>query len=430
MATRTAQGTFWLSNYPENSRRGQVIFNENGGLTLLTEGGFDDNYPDLGDWAHLFVLPEDQEPVNICGLLTSDHVMMVGCVVESASGGEIGRFGAVPQTFRWRCGLGFVGAHFDGDIPNRIKSATVRISGLNEWVSGFDGVGVIVDNQEGKVTWNLMPEVRCADWSLGQMTINHQARHTIELARHHVNEARVTSDTFIRVELNEPQTWDVITDVVESLQCLVSISSGQAVNVESLSVIVESDGNREQLAAYYVPILYCAMAPSKFPPLLSFDDVGNVEGVARWIDVLWNRRVARRALIADMFVQPIFITDRTGHLINACEALMRDTGASQTAQLNLSREILQPLVDRAGTGFQAHVEDVGRWMSKVAQIRNHYGIGHLQSNPNAPTLEDLLVVNRQLSVLVTMCLLRECGVAETIITEVVRRSQATWWVAL
>ncbi len=430
MVTRTAQGTFWLSGRPENSKRGHVIFNDAGGLTLLTEGGFDDSYGDPGEWEPFFVLPESQEPVNICGLLTSDHVKMVGCVVESASGGEIGRFGTVPHTFRWKCGLGFVGAKYDGDIPKRIKSATVRISGLNTWVSGFDGVGVVVDSKEGKITWSLVPEVRSAEWSLGKITINHQARYTIDLAGHHVNETRVTSDTSIGVELSETQPWDVITDVVESLQCLVSISAGQSANVESVSVMVESDGNRENLAAYYTPNLYCGTAPLKFPPLLSFDDIGQVEGVAHWIDVLRDRRVTRRALVSDMFVQPIFITDRTGHLISACEAFMRDTGASRTANLNLSREILQPLIDRAGPGFQADVGDVGQWKSKVSQIRNHYGIGHLQDNPNAPTLEDLLVVNRQLSVLVTVCLLRECGAPETVIMKVVQRSQATWWVAL
>lgn len=430
MVARTAQGTFWVSSCPENTRRGQVKFNEAGGLTLLTEGGFDGSYTDPGEWAPFFVLPESQEPVNICGLLTSDHIMMVNCVVESASGGEIGRISMVPQTIRWRCGLGFVGAHYDGDIPERIKSATVRISGLNEWVSGFDGVGVFVDSQEGKITWNRVPEVRSAKWSLGQITINHQARYAIDMAGHHVNETRVTADTFICVELSEPQPWDVITDVVESLQCLVSISSGQAANVESVSVTVESDGNRENLAAHYTPILYYSTAPLKFPPLLSFDDIGQVEGVARWIDVLRNRRVARRSLVGDMFVQPIFTTDRTGHLLTACEALVRDTGASQSAPLNLSREILHPLVDLAGAGFQADVGNVGQWKSRIAQIRNHYGIGHLQANLNAPTLEDLPVVNRQLFVLVTMCLLRECRVPETVITKVVERSQATWWVAL
>ena len=109
---------------------------------------------------------------------------------------------------------------------------------------------------------------------------------------------------------------------------------------------------------------------------------------------------------------------------------MRHTGASETAQLNLNSDILQPLINRASPEFQNDIGDVGQWISAVSQIRNHYGIGHLQGNPNAPTLEDVLVVNRQLSVLVTICLLKECGVAEEVVRQVAQRSRSTWWVAL
>ena len=429
MATRTSQGQFWLSSAPETTRRGQVTFNGDGSLTLVTEGGFDDRYDDLADWMPLFVLAEDQDRVNINGSLIADHVKMVGCVVESTSGGAIGRFGTVPQDIRWRCGIAFVGDDYDGDIPSHIKSTTVRISGLNDWVGGFDGVRVVVGAQEGKITWNNIPVSQTAEWTLGQVSVTHQARYGIDHARHHVNEARVTSDTLIHIELDDPQSWDTITDVMESLQCLISIASGKASNVEMVSV-VEFDGQRKTVAAHYRPLLHWDTTPTKFPPLLSFDDVGGAEGIATWIAVLQDRRVTRRSLLTDVFLQPTFITDRTGHLLTACEALMRDTGASATGQLNLNTDILQPLIDLAGPGFHNDIGDVGQWIGKVSQIRNHYGIGHVQGNPNAPKLEDVLVVNRQLFVLVTTCLLRECGVSEEVLQKVVQRSQSTWWIDL
>lgn len=429
MVTRMAQGDFWLSSAPDTTRRGQILFNEDGSVMLVTEGGFDDRYDEMEDWWPFFVLTESQEPVNLHGLLASDHVKMVGCVVESASGGEVGKFGAVPPAIKWRCGIAFIGDSYEGDIPQRIESATLRISGLNDWVSGFDAIRVQIDGQNGQVTWVNTPVSRDAEWSLGKIALNHRALPAIDSARHHLNEVRVASETFIGIELNDPQPWDLTTDVVESLQCLLSISSGQASNVENVSV-EEFDGDRRGVTAHYKPILYCSTTPVKFPPLLSFEDIGGVEGVAKWIDVLRGRHVVRRALMTDMFLQPTFITDRTGHLITACEALMRHTGAGESGRLSLSSSILRPLVNRAGSAFQTDIGDVEQWISKVSQIRNHYGIGHLQSNPNAPELEDVLVVNRQLSLLVTICLLKECGVPETTITKVVQRSQNTWWVAL
>ena len=104
-------------------------------------------------------------------------------------------------------------------------------------------------------------------------------------------------------------------------QALVSIAKGEAAAVE-WTAIVEGSANA-RLIAYYIPILRTSGHPIKHNELFSMDELGGIAGVGKWLDVLHGQGVLKTALLIDRYREPPFITDRTGHLLMACEVYRR-----------------------------------------------------------------------------------------------------------
>lgn len=98
---------------------------------------------------------------------------------------------------------------------------------------------------------------------------------------------------------------------------------------------------------------------------------------------------------------------------------------------NLWAEVIQPMVARAGRSFEGWIGQPEDWKDQVSDVRNNYGVGHLQGyGSGSSTRPDFHLINQQLYLLVVLCLLSECGVSEGTKEEVVKRMRSDWKIRL
>ena len=408
------QGLFWLPNNPEEKVTGVVTLNDEGGTVLTT-------YGQLGEFGL-----EDRKQEAIHGVLAGSHIKLVNCFVTN-SRMSFEAFTADETT--WHCQFAFRGSDYRGDVPNRIKSVEAVIELLGDWVPGFEG---IERSQDGlSLSWPVGQPDQSARWNLGDVAMHQEILQSWRFARYGVENAAVTAHTSARVTFNRPQSWETVAHIVLCLQALVSIAKGEAVHVERTSIVEEGSPDA-RLGASYSRVLHRGALQIPHSELFTMDELGGSEGVARWLNVLWGQETLITALLVDRYRQPAFITDRTGHLLAACEAYQRHRMMNPGKRINnLWTEVIDPMLDRAGPPFEEWIGNPNDWKLKVRDVRVNYGVGHLQGYRSGTSAQpEFHLINEQLYLLVVACLLSECDVSEDIRRKVVERMSSNWKIRL
>ena len=415
MTSVSEPGLFWLPDGPEHRVEGTVNSDETG-VTLVTQGRL------LEDGIR------DRKLRTIHGVLAGDHIKLVDAfVIESGTSG--GRFLSARTHETWHCSFAFRGEPYDGDLPDNITCLEVQVKSLEDWAHGLEGIQVERGSSSHSLSWLTNQPDLTHRWSLGEVTIRQTITPSWKQARHHVREATVTTDTFFRVGFDQPQSWAVVGDMVCSLQALVSIAKGEAAAVE-WTAIVEGSANA-RLIAYYIPILRTSGHPIKHNELFSMDELGGIAGVGKWLDVLHGQGVLKTALLIDRYREPPFITDRTGHLLMACEVYRRPSMVNPKARVDLRKDILDPMLCRTGPVFLAWIGDANAWTKEVREIRSEQGIAHFQGYADdLVDVEQIHSVNEQLYALVVVCILADCGVSKELREEVVNRARLEYVIRL
>ena len=399
-------GRFWLPCDPEDFVEGTLIVDENG-VTLVTQDQL------------LVSGLSNREPITIHGVLATDHVKLVDALVTQ-SGTSFGRFLPKRNQETWYCSVAFRGGQYDGDCPDNITSVEFQVQSLEDWVQGFAGLKWDRVNSADSVSWLTDPPDLTHQWELGEVTIRQTVGHSRQAARHNVREVTVKTNTFFHIDFDRPQSWEATLGVVGSLQALVSIATGKQVAVEWTAIVEGSTNVR--LIAYYVPILRAIGQPVQHNELFTMAELGGIAGVGEWLNVIHRQGILTHALLVDRYHDPPFITDRTGHLLIACEVYRRPSLENPRAQVQLRKDILDPMLCRAGQGFLDWIGDASAWTKKVREIRSEHGIAHFQAfNDESVDVLQVQTLNQQLYVLVVNCILADCGVSGKLQDEVVAR---------
>ena len=408
MNNEKEQGMFWLPNNPEEKVMGFVTLTAEGGTVLTTYGQLDP-YSCGGS-----------KQATIHGALAGSHIKLVNC--WPASQPLIPGVSTVDET-TWHCQFAFRGDNYDGDIPSKIKSVEAVIELLGDWVPSFDGIKLSQDGPS--ISWPSSQPDQSASWNLGNVAVHQEILPSWRFARYGVQTATVTAQTSARVTFNQPQSWETASHVVLCLQALVSVAKGEAVHVERMS-IVEQGNPDARLGTSHDAILHRGALPIPHSELFTMDELGGVEGMARWLDVLCGQETLITALLVDRYRQPAFITDRTSHLLAACEAYQRHR-MSEPGKIvrNFWAEVIDPMLDRAGRSFEEWIGDPKAWKEKVSDVRNNYGVAHLQGYGSRPAAwPNFHLINQQLYLLVVLCLLSECTISEDVKSKVVKRMRS------
>ena len=408
------QGLFWLPSNSEEKVDGTVTEDEEGGTTLTTYGPLGPSWP------------EANKQQVIHGVLADSHIKLVNCLATNQNM-NLGWHTEAEET-TWHCQLAFRGDDYSGDVPNRIKSVEAIIEMLEDWVPGFERIKLGEDGLS--LSWPASQGGHSARWNMGEITVHQDILPSLRSSRYAIESATVRVHTSARISFDEPQSWETAMHTVLNLQAAVSIAKGEAVRVGRTSIVEEGTPDAK-LGASYHPVLHRDTRQLPHSELFTMAELGGMDGLAQWLDVLRDQKVLMTALLVDRYRQPPFITDRTSHLLIACEAYQRHRMAHPGKRIQLGRDILDPMLDKASQAFREWIGDPADWKKKVSEVRNNYGVGHLQSYAsNSPLHPDFHVINEQLYSLVVSCLLSECGVSEETGREVVKRMRSKWKIRL
>ena len=297
----------------------------------------------------------------------------------------------------------------------------------NHWGIGRQGFeGIRLAEDRSSLSWPVNQPDQSSPWKLGVVTLHQEPFPLFHASRYAIKNATVALHTSARISFDEPQTWNVAASTVRNLQALVSIAKGEAVHIERTS-IVDVGARDAKLTPFFRPILQRGLKQISHSELFTMQELGGVQGVAKWLNVLCGQESLITALLIDRYQQPALITDRTGHLLTACEAYRRHRMASPNKSINkLNKEILDPMLSTAGPQMEEWVGNLGKWKSRISKVRNNYGVGHLQAYRSSSASPDFHLINQQLYLLVVICLLAECEVSKDTLRKVVERMRSTW----
>ncbi len=414
MLKQTMFGQFWLPDEPQHRVNGTITFDDDGGASLVTT---------TQDGVDLHRGGRNKHAI-INGETVEHHIKLVGCFVVKENE-SIGQTSIASSETTWYCELAFLGEHYDGSLPSRIRSVEVHVELLEDWAVAFEGAKVERNADRWSISGPTTQPGLVHPWSLGKIAI--RQTHSFQRSQ---TQTSVTTRTFFQLVFEQPQLWHGVTNAIGNLQALLSIAKGEAVRITGVS-LVEEGNPHANLSAHYRPILRTNGNPIAHSELLTMNELGGIAGVGEWLNVLHHQGALIHGLLIDRYKPPPFVTDRTSHLLLACEAYQRRTMADPSRQVQLRRDILEPMASRAGPSFQAWTGNKDAWTKKIAEVRNRHGVAHLQGYGGVPADGgDIHTLNEQLYVLVIICLLLDCGCPAKLLDQVTERARSKWKVLL
>ena len=399
----TRKGLFWLLDKPEHMVDGTLNIRDRGRLELTTQGLLD--------------LIDDGDTLRtIRGATANGYVTLV----EARTSGikhQFNRYLTESQE-TWFCQYAFQGESGGGDrLDEEIVSAEVEIQSLPDWA--YEGRNLRLDWGNDTLSWSVEQPGPSGKWSLGEVTIRHAVYPSRSGRAGHHRTVEVMTKTSFAVNFDQPRSLAEVLDTVSSLQALVSVAVGEAAAIERVTLTVSTGQPNQRLLLHYDPVLWPLDPAPKDSELFSMSELGGIEGVGRWLDFLRGQTVLKNGFLADRYRSPAFITDRTLHLLIACEAYQRHVGNRVGDEMRLP-EVL-PALDPVGRGFLDWIGDWEVWQNSIAKIRNNEA-AHLQSYGRAmEDAEPIATVNEQLYAFLVIRILIQCGLSEELIERVVSR---------
>ncbi len=407
-------GLFWFPSQDSNQFPGTLRYDNDGAIVLTT-------YESLAG-PRIYDLGVDHRSARvICGQIGSQHIKLVTCHEVDQRSTLASRVGHVRES-TWNCRFAFRGDYYEGEKPEQVKSAQLRIQSLSEWVPGPARIEFQDKGETSSLFWPTCGREQTCRWSLGGLVLLQSVAADWGSGRHRFDSAVLTTDATLSLAFDSLEPLSSVMDAVTSLQVLLTVCKGTAAEVDRVSVTQAGD-QAANVSVDYVSNLRPLGRTVPYSELLTFGEFGGVEGIARWLDILRDQTVLKQGLIIDRYHQPAFTTDRTSHLLVACEVYMRrEWNDSERRILNFGKQVLEPMVERAGDAFRQSIGDVQAWTSSVTRIRNYWGVAHFQGYGTEP--EDgygIHPVNQALYTLVILCILSDSGLTDDLRSRVVER---------
>ena len=420
------EGMFWLSDNPSKKIAGRLTFNDTDGSELRLIGSFHD--PDQVLTSHsgpVVSVPigklygPDVDLPRIFGETTHGFVTLDNCWRKLGSFGLPG----IRRPAREHYGVRavFLGLHFDEDSPLAFSGVSTRIHDLEHWTR----LSLVRINLDYSEELNGLKEVRivagqpkklAAESTLGKVYLS----LGYSLKGDHIVESAITQRQTIQLRFSEPKLISDILRICLSLRDLVTIGTNTPVSINSISL---AHGQSERPVDFYTRLIgsgeqggYRFSDPSEC--LFSFEDIGRLGGLAKWLDVAQKYQLVIDRLLSPEYRPPLYVEHKFFDCFTAAEALVRIKKQS-TKSLNMSKE-LKELGGLAGGSFDALVGDVDCWVKRVVRSRVndvfHRGTQRTKALP-------LDVMSESLYFLTLLVLLRECAAPDSVFDRIRNHSR-------
>jgi hypothetical protein len=226
------------------------------------------------------------------------------------------------------------------------------------------------------------------------------------------------------------------TDRVSDLQDLLTIASGRVGNIEdfhfhhrdvpALSLAGTPMGSAKEKLGFYTRWSNrddnSNERLSPYGMLFTFDDLGGIDGVERWMRFAGRHRSELSRVMATRYNQAMFLEDRVSNCVAALESFDRTRRNAPDGTAPLV-ERLRQCAAFAGDSFLVLLggEDVAAWTERAKTHRHTLG-HHLDAFRN-----DTAIVERELADqllwLALLCFLREAGAPRDVFLQIGKHSQ-------
>lgn len=403
-------GNFWIAGMPNCKVAGHLTFNDTNGLELNLIGSLHDPMEVLAQHTGPVIsVPLDElyggpgrEPFRILGETTKGHVTLDNCQREFGNFPFIGTPRPAQEVYQSEKAL--LGAHFEEDEPFVFTSIRTSVQNLEHWV-GMSAVSIELDyaEQSNEVEQlrliNTPRESVISTAGLGELELAFEYR----LGGDHIVESTIRQKHALELRFSEPRSLEDALRFCTALQNLVTIGSDTPVSIDSVYL---GHADLDSTLRFYAQLIGATGHVGNKPPHphdmpFTFEDIGGLKGVAKWLDIAYKYQLVIDALLSPEYRPPWYVERRFFDAITAVESFTR----IQSGEEHINRFKLKRLGRCAGAAFKALVGDVDQWVDLVWNARRdnvvHRGL-HEDEHP------PLRLLAESLYFLVVLCLLREC----------------------
>ena len=407
-------GTFWQAGKPDRKVAGRLTFNNADGLELNLIGSLHELTEVLDQLTEPVVsVPSEElhgpisESVRILGETTKGHVTLDHCLRKSGSFPLIGPRRPAQETYL--CDVALLHAHFDEDEPLVFTGVRTRIQNLEHWV-GTSSVGIEFDYDEKSKEIeqiriiNTPREKMVTQTCLGELELIFK----YSLVGDHIVESTIRQSHVLEFRFSEPQSLRDTVGVCTSLRDLVTIGVDSPVSIDGVSLMHADLDRPVDFYAQFIGTGYQAVGKPPHPRemLFTFEGLGGLQGVAKWLDVAQKYKLVISMLLSPQYRPPWYAEHRFFDSITALETLAR----VQLQEEHINRHKLKQLGHEMGDILKALVGDVDHWIDLVWDARRDNLVHRdLQEGENPP----LHLLAESLYFLVVFCLLKECEVTDS-----------------
>lgn len=329
------------------------------------------------------------------------------------------------------------GALLDDPGELRGNAVTVALRHLTEWVTD-SGI-------EEQHTWAVdpvppdEPVFRLSTYRTPDQTAAAADGRSVVLSRHLGLEgdgvaSRTLTQAFgLRVTAADPTgrlPLDDLLDWASDLQDLVSVATGRTATLERVAYYDPAIAGRAPSDRHDTePVEVIARWTAGRDPdpdraerhrlLFTYDDLGGIGAVARWLDTAAAHRGALRRVMATRYSTPMFVSDRLMNCCAALEAFDRKTTAESSFRSRVDR-----CVSLAGEPFAALVGDTAAWAAAVTRARNQ--VAHHLEHPVRRTRPATLYLSMSLYCLFALCMLRTAGASDAVYGPITEHGHYRW----
>ena len=406
-------GSFWPAARPDKRVAGRLTFDARDGAALELGGSFHDPGAVLDKAQGVAVGLEelfgfDSPPLRILGDTSDGQLTLDRCVETSSS------YSSTATRQSYYVPLVFHGAHFHENDPLSFDAVRFHIRHLAHWV-GKSSLQVALDHKQNapgveqmRITHTPLKE-SVAHTEFGRLTLAFEYKYGGD----HIVDFGIEQHCSLELRFQESESLAEIFRVHGALQDLITI--GVAAPAPVTSVRLSHAGTKQPIQLRAQMNVTDVSDDNTHPidrwkMLFTCDAIGGLEGIGRWLTVSKKFRPVLGALTSRWYKPEMYDDTQFFYMVTAAETFERIRRQKQSFNF---KEALTTLASDVGTPFQALVGDVEAWAAQVVRTRDNH-IVHCGLHHNLDE-ELTLWLTESIYILVVLCLLRECGLSESVL---------------
>ena len=318
------------------------------------------------------------------------------------------------------------GAHFEAGEPLKFNAVYLEMRHLEHWVWKSGTRKDVKQDDSGRGISEIQVSFKPPSKSVIPTDIGSlELEHTYSFRHDPIIETTITQGCSIGIKFVESYQLEDAIKVGNSLQNLLTVgvhspSSFKKVTLSRPGLVHTLPSGREvpELISVYtqfrgsdIPKQDKAIHPTQM--LFTFDDIGGLDGIAKWLVTSDKFRLVIDSLLSHWYLPTVYTDNRLLNTIIAAEAFQRIR--LKQPNINFGKALID-LAKLAGEPFRYIVEDVNIWAKEIVCARNNNLVHRgLQEDLEGQRMYDL---SEALYFLVVLCLLRECGISEETLAKI------------